>query len=222
MEKNRAKECKYGFAKLDGNVEKLDSYSVELAGLFRGRGEHPKRGKIKTLVNPEDVELNLGITDPIPRAPKGHKWGNIINDHTATWLARWNDSLTGKKKYIRFGKTGKLKAESNLCKFYKVRKLQRNIESIRKKYMENAKSSNTKKSQLGTVLWLIDNYGIRAGGEKSSDEASTVGASTLKVENVKIKGDIVTFDFLGKDSIRYKQDIKIDNPSILKNFKRFC
>ena len=59
-----------------------------------------------------------------------------------------------------------------------MRKPQRNIENIRKKYMENAKSSNVKKSQLGTVL-LIDNYGIRAGGEKSSDEVSTVGASTL-------------------------------------------
>ena len=38
-------KSKYGFAKLDGNVEKLDSYSVELAGLFRGRGDHPKKGK---------------------------------------------------------------------------------------------------------------------------------------------------------------------------------
>ena len=219
--KNKEKECKYGYAYLDHKREKLDSYAVELQGLFIGRGKHPGRGKIKPLIFPEDVELNIGVDDPVPKAPKGHKWGNILHDTTATWLSRWKDKISGKMKYVRFGKTGKFKAFSNLSKFYKVRKLQKNIETVRKKYRKYIVSKEAKKRQLGTVLWLIDHYGIRAGGEKGDDEAETVGASTLKRGNVKIEKDSVTFDFLGKDSIRYKQKIKIDDKNVLENFREF-
>ena len=219
--KNKEKECKYGYAYLDHKKEKLDSYAVELAGLFIGRGKHPSRGKIKPLIYPEDVELNLGVKDPVPKAPKGHSWGKIVHDKTATWLSRWKDKISGKMKYVRFGKTGKFKAYSNLSKFYKVRKLQKNIEKVRERYRKYISSTKLKQRQLGTVLWLIDHYGIRAGGEKGDDEAQTVGASTLKRGNVKIEGDTVLFDFLGKDSIRYKQKIKINDKKVLGNFKEF-
>ena len=69
--------------------------------------------------------------------------------------------------------------------------------------MADALSSNIVKKQLGTVLWLIDHHGIRVGGEKGDDEADTVGASTLRVEHVKLEDpDLIIFDFLGKDSIQ--------------------
>jgi len=60
------------------------------------------------------------------------------------------------------------------------------------------------------VLYFIDNFGFRAGGEKGEDEADTVGASTLRVEHVQvISGNEykITFDFLGKDSIRFYKQI---------------
>jgi hypothetical protein len=36
---------------LDGRIEKLGNYTMEPPGLFRGRGEHPKTGKLKTVSN---------------------------------------------------------------------------------------------------------------------------------------------------------------------------
>ena len=76
--------------------------------------------------------------------------------------------------------------------------------------MVDAASNNGVKRQLGTVLWLIDNHGVRVGGEKSADEADTVGASTLGRTFLKLEEpDIVIFDFLGKDSIRFYKRIKV-------------
>lgn len=52
-EKDRSKDEKtvlqmrYGFAVVDGHIEKMGNYNVEPPGLFRGRGEHPKMGQLK-------------------------------------------------------------------------------------------------------------------------------------------------------------------------------
>jgi DNA topoisomerase I len=52
----------YGFALVDGHLEKMGNYNVEPPGLFRGRGEHPKMGTVKKRVMPEDITLNVGTT----------------------------------------------------------------------------------------------------------------------------------------------------------------
>ena len=38
---------KHGYAIVDGHLEKVGNYNMEPPGTFRGRGEHPKMGKIK-------------------------------------------------------------------------------------------------------------------------------------------------------------------------------
>ena len=215
---NAEKERKYGYAILDGTKEKLANYTVEPSGIFMGRGKQPNRGKIKKEVYPEDVTLNIGKKDSIPIAPKGHKWGAIVHDQEGTWIAKWKDSITGDMKYVRFAAQGKFKGQSDLEKYEKARKLEKHITSVRDKYMLDASSNNIIKKQLGTVLWLIDHHGIRVGGEKSDDEADTVGASTLRVEHVSLKApDLIIFDFLGKDSIRFYKEIKAP-PLIYNNF----
>lgn len=40
-------EAKYTFCLLDGRKEKVGNFRVEPPGLFRGRGEHPKKGALK-------------------------------------------------------------------------------------------------------------------------------------------------------------------------------
>jgi DNA topoisomerase-1 len=52
-EKERIKEEKkeierqYGYATVDGRKEKVGNFRIEPPGLFRGRGDHPKTGKLK-------------------------------------------------------------------------------------------------------------------------------------------------------------------------------
>jgi DNA topoisomerase-1 len=218
--RNEEKKRQYGWARLDGNLEQVGNFTVEPVGLFMGRGKNPLRGRVKKEVNPEDVTINVGVDDPIPAPPAGHRWKKVIHDQTVGWLAKWKDSITGDVKYVQFAATGKFKGKSDLAKYEKARKLQRHIDTVRETYMADAASTNDEKMQLGTVLWLIDNHGIRPGDERTEDQADTVGASTLRVGHVKLlPGDKIKFEFLGKDSIKFEKSMEV--PSLIyANFKR--
>lgn len=201
----------YGFATINGIKEEVGNFTIEASSLFLGRGKNPNRGKIKREITPEDIIINIGIEAEIPKPPKGYAWGGVKHDKTLSWIASWKDPISNENKYVYFSAQGQLKGKSDLIKYEKARKLQRNIELVRKGYTKDMKGSDIVKKQLGTVLYLIDNFGFRAGGEKSEDEADTVGASTLRVEHVQVdhKNGNVLFDFIGKDSIRFYKKVKV-------------
>ncbi|KAJ2691992.1 DNA topoisomerase 1, partial [Coemansia spiralis] len=80
-------EEKYEHCVLDGRREKVGNFRIEPPGLFRGRGAHPKTGKLKTRVLPEQVTINIGPNAVVPDPPAGHRWGKVQHDNTVTWLA---------------------------------------------------------------------------------------------------------------------------------------
>jgi DNA topoisomerase-1 len=215
------KKREYGYAFLDNHREKVGNYNVEPSAIFYGRGNNPNRGRIKTEVRPEDVTINIGPNDEIPEPPIGHSWGSVVHDQKAIWLARWIDSISREVKYVMFSAEGRFKGEGDFLKYEKARKLERHIETVRENYILDAVSSDMVKKQLGTVLFLIDHYGIRVGNEKSEEETDTVGASTLRVDHVKLRSpNHVIFDFLGKDSIRFYKDLEVPR-IIYENFELF-
>ena len=59
-EENQKITDKYGTCIMDGHKQKVGNYRVEPPGLFRGRGDHPKQGKLKTRLKPEDIIINIG------------------------------------------------------------------------------------------------------------------------------------------------------------------
>lgn len=75
--------------------------------------------------------------------------------------------------------------------------------------------------QRATALHLIDRFALRAGNEKGDDEADTVGCCSLRFEHITLEPpNRVIFDFLGKDSIRYYNEVEVDQ-QIFKNLKIF-
>ena len=48
----------YGFCNWDGHKEKIGNFKLEPPGLFRGRGVHPKMGKVKKRITPEEIIIN--------------------------------------------------------------------------------------------------------------------------------------------------------------------
>jgi DNA topoisomerase-1 len=61
---------------------------------------------------------------------------------------------------------------------------------------------------------------MRVGDEKDPGEADTVGAITLRPEHIRIEGDTLHFDFLGKDSVRWVKQAKAP-PSVIKNMENY-
>lgn len=66
----------------DPSPTQVGNFRMEIPGLFRGRGAHPKTGRVKRRVLPEDVTLNLGEDADVPECPvPGHKWCEIVHNH---------------------------------------------------------------------------------------------------------------------------------------------
>eukprot|EP00762_Andalucia_godoyi_P001876 ANDGO_06005.mRNA.1 DNA topoisomerase 1 len=226
-EKQKAKKEKdemeepYAFATIDGRKERVGNFRVEPPGLFRGRGEHPNMGKVKPRIQPEDVTINCGENDQIPKPPAGHAWANVIHDNTVTWLAFWKDTINDSFKYVFLAADSTFKTLSDYEKYEKARRLKDCIDDIREGYTKELHDKDEEVRQRATALYLIDKLALRVGNEKGEDEADTVGCCSLRVEHVVLEGNnTVTFDFLGKDSIQYTNTVKVDE-QVYRNLSRF-
>ncbi|KAL3828647.1 hypothetical protein ACJIZ3_017449 [Penstemon smallii] len=216
-------EEKYMWAVVNGVKEKVGNFRVEPPGLFRGRGEHPKMGKLKKRIRPSDIVINIGKDAPIPECPiPGERWKEVRHDNTVTWLAYWNDPINPKEfKYVFLAASSTLKGQSDKEKYEKARLLKDYIQGIRAAYTKDFASKEPMKKQIAVATYLIDKLALRAGNEKDDDEADTVGCCTLKVENVEpVPPNILKFDFLGKDSIRYQNEVEVET-AVFKAIQQF-
>ncbi|KAJ9643285.1 DNA topoisomerase 1 [Knufia peltigerae] len=216
-----AAEAPYMHCIWDGKKQKVGNFRVEPPGLFRGRGEHPKTGHVKTRVMPEQITINIGKEATVPPPPEGHKWKEVKHDKQGTWLAMWQENINGNYKYVMLAASSDVKGQSDFKKFEKARELKKHIDRIRKDYRKDLKSELMADRQKATAMYLIDQFALRAGNEKGDDEADTVGCCSLKYEHITLRApSTVIFDFLGKDSIRFHEEFEVD-PQVFKNLKIF-
>ncbi|CAI9629334.1 dna topoisomerase 1 [Alternaria burnsii] len=216
-----AAEAKYMYCMWDGRKQKVGNFRVEPPSLFRGRGEHPKTGRVKKRVMPEQITINIGEKAKVPEPPAGHRWKEIKHDHEGTWLAMWQENINGAYKYVMLAANSDIKGQSDFKKFEKARELKKHIDRIRKDYRKDLNSKMMADRQRATAIYLIDQFALRAGNEKGEDEADTVGCCSLKFQHITLKPpETVIFDFLGKDSIRFYDEVKVD-PQVFKNLKLF-
>jgi DNA topoisomerase-1 len=220
-EKKEINLDKYKIAIVDEKEQPIGNFRIEPPGIFLGRGDNPKIGKIKKRIYPEDITINIGKESKIPETLDGHKWGNVIHDRTVEWIASWKDDITGKTKYVWLGDQSDFKANSDMYKFELARKLKNKIKLIEKENEINLDNSSIKIKQIATALYFIDKLALRVGNEKSSEETDTVGVTSLRFEHVKLlENNNIILDFLGKDSVRYYNNIQIDN-KVYKNLEEF-
>lgn len=195
---------------------------MEPPGLFRGRGNHPKTGTVKKRTFAESVSLNMSIDASVPKCTvPGHAWECIRHDPTVTWLCTWTENVQSQTKYVMLAASSSFKGKSDQEKYGTAIKLKGCIEDIRRDYIANLDSKDIAKRQLGTAMWVIDRLALRVGGEKSEQEADTVGCCSLRREHLTFFRDIdndtdnkddapnyeIELEFLGKDSMLYKQTI---------------
>jgi DNA topoisomerase-1 len=209
---------RYGYAVVDGERMELANYVAEPSSIFMGRGEHPMRGSWKEGPREEDIVLNLSPDAPKPEG----NWGEIVWEPELIWIARWQDKLSGKMKYVWFSDSSDIKQSKDIEKFDKANAFRRNLSRVQRHILENLDSEDLKRRKIATVCFLIDELKIRVGDEKDPDEADTVGASTLRKEHIKINGDgTVTFNFLGKDSVPHIFTTELPE-NVIRNLKEFA
>ncbi|XP_031202272.1 DNA topoisomerase I, mitochondrial isoform X1 [Mastomys coucha] len=217
----------FGYCVLDGRREKIGNFRTEPPGLFRGRGDHPKMGMLKRRVMPEDVVINCSRDSKIPEPPAGHQWKEVRSDNTVMWLAAWMENIQNSFKYVILNPSSKPKGEMDWQKYEVARRLKGVVDKIRAQYQADWKSPEMKKRQLAVALYFIDKLALRTGNEKEEGEtADTVGCCSLRVEHVRLhrpadgQEHVVELDFLGKDSIRYKNHVTVEK-LVFQNLQQF-
>ena len=213
----------YRFCIIDGVQQQVGNYKIEPPGIFLGRGTHPKIGRIKKRIMPEDVTINLSkdAKVPVPNL-KGHTWSAVIHEHKVIWLASWKEPITGKNKYVFTSLDSFFKSKSDESKFNLAKQLKRKVGTIRETYENQLNDINLKNKQLATALYVIDNLALRVGGTKDTkEEADTVGVTSLRVEHITLLEDnMIKLDFLGKDSVRYCRKVAVHS-QVYQNIKLF-
>jgi len=212
-------KVKYGKAIIDGKEVEVGNYMAEPPGIFMGRGDHPMRGRYKPRVTNKDVTLNLGKGANVPKGD----WGKIVHDRDSMWIASWMDILTQKRKYVWLADTAGIKQERDQAKYDKAKNLSKEIESVKAKITKDMQSKEQKNKRIATACYLIYRTAMRVGDEKDPDEADTVGATTLRKEHIKLTENAIEFDFLGKDSVRWKETIPAEgyDKQFYNNLKEF-
>lgn len=212
-----ANKEKYGYAYVDGEKMELGNYVAEPSSIFMGRGQHPMRGSWKQGPSKEDIILNLSPDAPRPEG----NWKEIVWEPEAIWVARWQDKLSGKMKYVWFSDSCSFKQQKEIEKFDKAVEFRQKLPRVKKHILKNLESEDLKRRKIATVCFLIDKLKIRVGDEKDPDEADTVGASTLRKEHIQINGNsTVSFNFLGKDSVPHIFTTKLPD-LVIKNLEEF-
>ena len=205
-----ALKAKHGYAIVNGQRVELGAYLAEPSGIFMGRGQHPLRGRWKEGARQGDITLNLSPDAPRPEGD----WAEIVWQPESLWVARWQDKLAGKQKYLWLSDTTPVKQEREASKFDKATQLDAEMERVRERIGQDLSSDNPRRRTLATVCYLIDALCLRVGDEKDPDEADTVGATTLRPEHLRIRPDgVVEFEFLGKDSVEWHK--KLEPPQVV-------
>jgi DNA topoisomerase-1 len=208
---------KYGYAEVDEQKLEVANWTAEPSCLFAGRGDHPQRGKWKEGPSEQDIILNLPPDAPKPEG----NWKGVVWEPNKMYVAKWEDKLTGKIKYVWFSDTAFLKQNREKEKFQKAETLGKQIKQIEAHILRNLDDKDEARRKVATVSWLILVPNMRVGDEKDPDEADTVGAITLRAEHITIKEpDIIHFDFLGKDSVRWVKEVQAP-PQVIRNIKEY-
>ena len=213
--KKEAEDLKeeYGYAILNGEKQPLMANLVEGPGIFIARGDAPLLGMWKYRTMPEDVTINyIGPKEETPKAPEGHHWKKVTHNQVF-YVASYEvdvGHVIKKNKEIRFGNNSSVKADADQKKFDKAVNLLQHKKEMEQYIRDNLTNSDPKVAECALISWLLQETGIRIGNDKDTSlEADTVGASTLKKENIWAENGILYLNFLGKDSVPYKNEIEV-------------
>jgi DNA topoisomerase-1 len=136
------------------------------------------------------------------------------------YIAKWEDKLSRKTKYVWFSDSAFLKQKMEKEKFKKAERLNVEFPKIQEHIIDNLDSENPERRKIATVCWLILSINLRVGDEKDPGEADTVGAITLRPEHIKIEGNQLNFDFLGKDCVRWEKHVEAP-ANVVRNIQEF-
>jgi DNA topoisomerase IB len=104
------------------------------------------------------------------------------------------------------------------AKFERLKEFQSSIGKIRERLASDLNSPDEKTREGALLARLIEKTGMRVGSDKDTGaEKKATGATTLEPQHVKIDGNKVTMEFVGKSG--HDNHWELNDPVIAKAFK---
>jgi murein DD-endopeptidase MepM/ murein hydrolase activator NlpD len=122
--------------------------------------------------------------------------------------------VLAKRKYEK-NYTKKIKTDSGEVRIYddahiakrwekkvgQISALKKNLPKLQHKYRADLKSDDLKIRTIAAIVAILDLTAMRIGNDGSVEDFGTFGATTLKKKHIKISGNTVKFNFLGKKKV---------------------
>lgn len=164
---------------------------------------------------------HTGVAAPAPRAAQidalaiPPAWTDVhvaASDRSA--IQAWGYDARGRKQYRYHARAV---ARGQLRKHYRVRQMARDLPAIRRSVYANFRRRGLGRDKViaGIIRFLAVGF-FRIGNERYAKENHTFGLVTLHKSHVTVAGDVVTFNYIGKRSIRHRQTV------VSKDLARFA
>lgn len=133
---------------------------------------------------------------------------NVEGDTDSHWILRWKDGKTGKVKRAYTREFLKRNAEVKWERITSISEDQ--IEVVKGRTISNLKNEklSEKEKDKSAVIAIIAFTGLRVGQRKNFEETGNRGVTTLAKSNIKINGNTISLDFVGKSYQQNTAEIK--------------
>jgi DNA topoisomerase-1 len=112
----------------------------------------------------------------------------------------WGVDAKGRRQYRYHQRAVE---RGTLRKYYRVRQLALDLPAIRRRVHRDFHQPGLSKRKVAAgVVRLISQGFFRVGGERSAEENRTFGITTLRKSHVRVDGESIHFDYVGKARIR--------------------
>ncbi|HEX6099094.1 MAG TPA: DNA topoisomerase IB [Thermoanaerobaculia bacterium] len=125
----------------------------------------------------------------------------------------------GRTQYLYHAR---FRAQREEEKFRRVVEFGEALPSLRRRVRADLHGSELQRARvLASMVRLIDQGFFRIGNDKSAESESTYGLSTIRGSHVKVDGDAVLFDYVGKWKKKQKRAVRdAEVAAIVANLKR--
>jgi DNA topoisomerase I len=125
----------------------------------------------------------------------------------------------GRTQYLYHAR---FRAQREEEKFRRVVEFGEALPSLRRRVRADLHSSELQRARvLAAMVRLIDQGFFRIGNDKSAESESTYGLSTIRGSHVKVDGDAVLFDYVGKWKKKHKRAVRdAEVAAIVANLKK--
>src|SRR5258705_4373598 len=180
------------------NIERLKRNGIRRLGTSkRGfRYEHADGGKVSR-ADRERIELLR-----IPPA-----WADVaINSAANGRLQAVGQDAAGRWQYLYHENHTR---SQDARKFQRLIKFAQAIPAMRTTIAKHLRQPDLGRERvLACVLRILSTCFLRSGSEVYASENGSYGLATLRRKHVKVRGDVVEFDFPGKSGVRQTRDIR--------------